>query len=316
MVDQQLIGKFLGRYKLIAPLGEGGMGKVFFGHDPTLGRVIAIKVMHLNQAQDLELQARFWQGARAAARLSHSGIVPILDAGQEDSLPYIVMAFIPGGSLQQKLQTISTPRQGLPLAEALYLVRQVCLALDYAHREGVLHRDIKPDNILLKKADIEAPWPYCPMLTDFGLAKLREGGLKTQEGHFWGTPAYMAPEQLMGQSIDARSDIYTMGVLLYRLTMGQLPFPVKSLADAVRCHITERPPDPWDFNPAIPEQVVDLLGRALAKDPRDRFQSAAEMAEALSTAMPVSDAPLDPVAIPISLMDDTLCFENSLESSL
>jgi len=281
---EQLIGRSLDRYKIVSRLGEGGMGAVFKAHDVALLRDVAIKVMHPHFAQQPDFQERFLQEARTAARLDHPGIVAVHDFGQGPSFLYIVMEFIPGDDLRKLLQDLKAANKWIVLPEAIQLVRHVGLALDYAHRRGVLHRDIKPANIMLKPEASEG-LPYRPVITDLGLAKLAEGGLMTQEGMALGTPAYMSPEQAIGQKTDARSDVYSLGILLYELAVGQLPFPIKTISDAIRYHTKETPPAPRSVRPHLPQSVERVILKALAKSPADRFSDAKALADALFGAL-------------------------------
>ena len=301
---EELIGQSLDRYQLVSLLGEGGMGAVFKARDITLQRDVAIKIMHPQFARRPDFQERFLQEARTAARMSHPGIVQVHDFGQARSHLYIVMEFIPGDNLRQMLQDLRATNQWIVLPEAIQIVQQVSLALDYAHRQGVLHRDIKPDNVMLKAEPSEG-LSYRPVITDLGLAKLAEGGLLTQEGMSMGTPAYMSPEQAMGQATDARSDVYSLGILLYELAVGRLPFRVKTITEAIRCHTKEPPPPPRSIRPDLPEPMERILLRALAKDPADRFPNAKALADALVDALPaasVATAPPTALAGAVSLM--------------
>jgi serine/threonine protein kinase len=278
---EELVGQSLGRFRIISLLGEGGMGAVFKGHDAVLQRDLAIKVMHPQFARQPNFQERFLQEARTAARLSHPGIVQVYDFGYTRSLLYIVMEFIPGDNLRKMLNDLRANGRWILLPEAIELTRQVCLALNYAHHEGVLHRDIKPDNIMIR-AEKSDTLPYRPVITDLGLAKLVEGGVVTQEGSSMGTPAYMSPEQALGQPTDARSDIYSLGILLYELTVGGLPFPIRTITEAIRYHTKEAPPRPRSVRLDLPESVERVILQAMAKNPVDRFPDAAAMATALS----------------------------------
>jgi serine/threonine protein kinase len=280
-----LVGRTLGRYKIISLLGEGGMGAVFKGEDPTLKRVIAVKVMHPHLARQPGFAERFLQEARSAARLDHPGIVKVYEFNQADDLLFIVMEFIPGDNLRQMLQDLQSGGKWLTLAEAVDISRQLALALDYAHRQGVLHRDIKPDNIMLKSAT-SADLTFQPVITDLGLAKLREGGVQTEHGTSLGTPAYMSPEQAMGQPVDARSDVYALGILLYELAVGRLPFVVKTISEAVAAHLQLTPPLPRTLRPDLPAALEQIILRALAKDPADRYPTAAAFADALARSAP------------------------------
>ncbi len=300
----QLVGKSLDRYQIIGLQGQGGMGAVFKAQDLTLQRVVALKVMHPQFAAQPDFQARFLQEARTAAHLDHPGIVKVFDFGKSDSLLYIVMEFLPGDDLRHLLQDLKATSKWIVLSEAVQLVRQVCLAIEYAHQQGVLHRDIKPDNIMLKPEPNEG-LPYRPVLTDLGLAKLLEGGMSTHAGVSMGTPAYMSPEQAQGQETDARSDVYSLGILLYELAVGQLPFPIKTITEAIRYHTKEPPPPPRTRRPDLPVPVEKAILRALEKEPAARFANTQTMADALASivqATPTLDAPKTALGAAVSLM--------------
>ncbi len=279
---EELVGKNLDRYEIVNLVEEGGMGAVFKGFDPTLQRDVAIKVMHPQYARQPNFQERFLQEARTAARLDHPSIVKVHDFGQSQSLLYIVMEYIQGDDLRKLLQNQKREGTWLETNEAVLLVKQVCQAIGYAHRQNVLHRDIKPDNIMLK-AEAGENLPYRPVLTDLGLAKLLEGQPITQEGTSMGTPAYMSPEQALGKATDARSDVYSLGILLYELVLGRLPFPVKTLAEAIHYHSEEPPPSPSYIKPDLPSSLEIVMLKALQKDPDKRYQDANAMAQALAS---------------------------------
>jgi serine/threonine protein kinase len=188
----ELVGRTIGRYKICKLLGEGGMGAVFRAHDPTLQRDVAVKVLYPHLARQPGLQERFLQEARAAARLDHPGIVKVFDSGREQSLLYIVMEYVAGANLRQSLDDLRAQGDWISMTEAVELVRRVSLALDHAHRHGVLHRDVKPGNIIIKPEE-SGNLPSQPVLTDLGLAKLLEGQPLTRQGTSMGTPAYMSP---------------------------------------------------------------------------------------------------------------------------
>ncbi|MFN2228883.1 MAG: serine/threonine-protein kinase, partial [Anaerolineae bacterium] len=211
MDTDTLVGKTLdGTYRIEQLLGKGGMGSVYRARDVNLNRDVAIKVMHAHFTGDATFRARFLQEARAVANLDHPGIVQVYAFGQDLGQLYIVMDFIRGQTLSAWLKRLAEGGKIIALSESLSIVRRVALALHYAHEKGVLHRDIKPSNIMLKPTDpslqVDADLPFEPVLTDFGLAKLAEGGVQTQTGTTMGTPTYMSPEQCMGYEPDRRSD--------------------------------------------------------------------------------------------------------------
>ncbi len=281
----QLIGQTIGRYRIVSLLGEGGMGAVYKALDVTLEREVAFKVMHAQFARQTNFQERFLQEARTAARFNHPSIVKVYDFGQNQGTLFIVMEFIPGDNLGKMLQSLRSHRQWILLPEAISLFNQICLALDYIHRQGITHRDIKPDNIMLRP-EPGSDLPYCPVLTDLGLAKLAEGGVFTQDGTSMGTPAYMSPEQALGKPTDKRSDVYSLGILLFELAVGCLPFTAKTLTEAIRCHTQERPPDPLSIRPELPMALRDTILKAIEKNPADRFQTAGDLAKSLSECLP------------------------------
>jgi hypothetical protein len=265
------------------------MGAVYKAHDVSLDRDVAIKVMHAHFTDDEGFRARFLQEARTIASLNHSGIVQVYAFGQDLELLYIVMDYLPGQNLHDWLRCLADEHKIIALAESLAIVQQVAEALHYAHQKGVLHRDVKPSNIMLKPVDpdLRRPddMPFHPVLTDFGLAKLAEGGVQTQTGTAMGSPAYMSPEQCLGLEPDRRSDVYSLGIVLFELVTGRVPFEVKSLTEAIRCHTQERPPPPRTVNPTIPVEVENVVLRALAKRREDRFATALEMAGGLGQVL-------------------------------
>jgi serine/threonine protein kinase len=274
------LGKTLGSYRIDRLLGEGGMGAVYQAFDLTLQREVAIKLIHPHYARRSEFRERFTQEARLMARLDHPGIVKVYILGKEGDLLYLPMEFIRGGNLRQLLDKLIQQRKWLPLNEAVLLMRQLCQTVNYAHEHGVLHRDIKPDNLMLKPEPTEG-LPFRVVLTDLGLAKLLQGLGMTQEGMQVGTPSYMSPEQSVGRNTDARSDVYALGILLYQLAVGRLPFPIRTTMEAVRYHTREQPPSPRSIRPDLPEALERVILKCLEKLPGSRYASAAIMADAL-----------------------------------
>jgi serine/threonine protein kinase len=278
-----LIGKRLERYQIVQRLGGGGMGAVYKARDLALQREVALKVLHEHYAAIPHFQERFLQEARTAARLDHPGIVKVFDFGIQAGILYIVMEFIPGSNLRQHQKELLAANTPMPVAEAVSIVTQVAEALDYAHSMGVFHRDIKPDNIMLKPRPVEPGGAARSqvIITDLGLAKLAEGGLSTIAGITLGTPAYMSPEQLQGKAVDERSDVYSLGVLLYEILSGRPPFPVNTLSDAIRRVLQEAPPPLQPRRGDLPEGLETVIVQALAKEPLARFESAGIFAQKL-----------------------------------
>ena len=275
-----LIGTQLDQYRIESLLGEGGMGSVFRGLDTNLARPVAVKVMHSQYARQPAFRERFLQEAKAPASLSHPSIVHVYEFGSTQGTLFIVMEYVPGETLRDHIHRAGVSGQVVDLKETLVVLGHVAGALDYAHRRGVVHRDIKPDNILLRRLDDperEGDPPLRAVVTDFGLAKLLEGGVETQTGTFLGTLPYMSPEQVFGQSLDGRSDLYSLGVVLYRLTTGRLPLDIQSPTDAILKHQNETPLLPRRLRPGIPPGVEAIIQKTLEKDPGDRYQSARDL---------------------------------------
>ena len=266
----------LGKYELLEKLGEGGFGVVYKARDPALDRLVALKVLAPQFTADSQAVERFRQEARLAARLKHPHIVTIYEVGEAAGRYFIAMEWIDGRSLAQRIAA----QGALPLGEVVRLVEQVADALDYAHRQGLIHRDIKPANILLDSQGQAT-------LTDFGIVKaMNEAGMTTT-GMALGTPEYMAPEQVLGGELDARTDLYALGVVLFHALTGQSPFRGTTPFVIQKAHLEEPPPDPRALNPTLSPAVAAVILKALSKPPEERFQSGAELKQALQQALQV-----------------------------
>ena len=316
-MTSDMVGQQIEHYEIVEVIGGGGMGTVYRAYDINLARPVAIKIMHQQFANRPEFQQRFQQEAQAAARLNHPSIVAVYHFGRQPDLLYIVMTYVQGLSLGAYLKQLAQRNQVVKLNETLTLLAQVADALGYAHRQGVVHRDVKPDNIIITRLDRpdrpDEP-PLRAVMTDFGLAKLLEGGIETQSGSFMGTLPYMSPEQVMAKPLDGRSDIYSLGVILYQLATGQLPFDIKTPTDAVMKHLHEIPPQPEAIQPALPTSISQIILKALAKKPEDRYQTGGDLARALRQAAQEMDA--DMVAAELAEESDMVSLVTKVEEHL
>lgn len=281
MAEMNLVGKTLGKYQIIEEIGHGGMAVVYKAWQPSLGRYVALKVLSPFLQQDREFLARFHQEAKAAARLNHPNIVKIFDAGKAESINYIAMEYIDGESLQDMMERIGRPLDG---ATAANIIAQIASALDYAHAGGVVHRDIKPSNILIDRQGRA-------VLTDFGIARAAGFSRLTGTGTLVGTPEYMSPEQAEGLEIDHRTDIYSLGVVLYNMLTGRVPFRGTTPQSVLYGHVHKKPAPPSQLNPTISREVGAVVLKALAKDKARRYQQAEELAAALQAAVAIPERP-------------------------
>ena len=291
-----MIGKTLGKYRVIEQIGRGGMAEVYKAYHASLDRYVAIKLMHSFLASEEGFLERFQREARSVARLRHPNIVQMHDFDAEENVYYMVMEYLGGPSLKNHLSELEAEGKWLPLSEAIHIIRDVGEALDYAHRRDMFHRDVKPANIMLTE-DGGA------ILTDFGIVKMLGGDATqlTATGAMVGTPAYMAPEQSMGGDDDARADVYSLGIVLYQLVTGRLPYEADTPMAVVLKHISAPLPMPTTLSPDLPVGIERVILKALAKDPNDRYQSMREMLAHLDRAMRGLDIPeVDPVITAVS----------------
>ena len=261
----------IGRYEVIEKLGKGGMATVYLASDPYIKRQVAVKVLPKQFTHDPEFRIRFQQEAQVVAALEHAYIVPIYDFGELEDQPFIVMRYLPGGTLTDKLSA-----GPLQVSEIVPLFQTIAIGLDYAHANGIIHRDIKPGNILFDSEDNAH-------LSDFGIAKIQEASaVFTGTGNLIGTPAYMSPEQAMGEKgVDGRADIYSLGVVLFQSLSGQLPFTADTPMGVAVAHIQQPIPSLLALRPDLPPGFDGIMQKALNKEPAGRFQSAGEFAEAI-----------------------------------
>jgi serine/threonine protein kinase len=281
-ISQPVGTQTLGRYRLLRLLGRGGMGEVWLGEDPKLRRQVAIKTLPVHTQGDQEYLQRFEREAHAAAALNHPHILPVHDYGEErlangQAISYLVMPYVPGGSLSDRISRVANNRQAMPQQEALHYLSQAAEAIDYAHTQGVIHRDVKPANMLLRNDG----WL---LLADFGIARmLGEQNRLTQTGVGFGTPEYMAPEQAQGRAEPA-SDNYSLAVIAYQLFTGRVPFKADTPYATTIQHIISPPPPPRQINPALSPAIETILLQGLAKNPEQRLPSARAFINALQQA--------------------------------
>jgi eukaryotic-like serine/threonine-protein kinase len=275
-----MIGTVLsGRYKLEAKLGSGGMSTVYLARDNTLDRSVAVKVMHREMSEQADQLQRFRQEARAVAKLSHPNVVAVIDAGEDGGHPYIVFEYVEGETLKQRISRVGA----LDAQEALAYAIEIARGLTVAHARNMVHRDIKPQNVLI---DSEGR----AKLTDFGISRQLEQDGMTATGRVLGTTDYVAPEQAMGHPVDQRSDIYSLGVVLYEMLVGQVPFHADSQVGVAMKHVNEELPDVQQRRPELSAAAAMVVERATAKDPAQRYQAVGEMIDDLATALEVEAA--------------------------
>jgi len=265
-----------GRYEIVGELGRGAMGVVYKALDPVIGRTVAVKTIRLSEEgtglSRPELLTRFQTEARAAGLLTHPNIVVVYDAGEEGGLYYITMELVEGKSLQALLDA----GHAFPLPRTLRIMEQTCSALQFAHERNVVHRDIKPANIMLTADDTVK-------ITDFGTAKILQFGTMQQTSHVMGTPSYMSPEQVKGRAVDGRSDIFSLGVMLYEMVTSEKPFPGQNITTVIYKIVNEDPVPPRQIDPSLHAGLSAVVMKALAKEPENRYQNCREMLEDLKS---------------------------------
>ncbi|MEW6240584.1 MAG: serine/threonine-protein kinase [Chloroflexota bacterium] len=292
MAKPKWIGKSLSnRYVIEELLGQGGMSAVYKATDPNLKRVVAIKMIHTHLSNDPDFVKRFEEEATAVAQLRHPNIIQVYDFNRDDDVYYMVLEFVPGETLQDHLKRLNQGGRRLSVTSAMEYIANACDAVDYAHQRGMIHRDIKPANLMLNTLGQV-------ILMDFGIAKIVGGQRHTATGAVVGTAMYMSPEQIKGEQPDRRTDIYSLGVTLFELVSGQPPFDADSAMTLMMMHVNDPVPDPRKLNPDVPDDLVAVINKALAKDPNERYQTAAQMAAALRNALGRVKTGVSPAAVP------------------
>lgn len=262
----------LGRYEIVSAIGKGAMGVVYRAVDPMLQRTVAVKTVNLflDDEELAEYEARFYQEAKAAGRLNHPNIVTIYDVGKEGKVAYMAMEFLEG----RELKALLADKKPLPLSTALDIAAQVADGLAYAHENDIVHRDIKPANIMILKSGLAK-------IMDFGIARMRTSEVRTQTGVLLGSPPYMSPEQVLGRRADHRSDIFSLGVVLYQMLTGERPFTGTEMSAIMYNVVHLSPRAPSQLNPEVPDILNFVVAKALAKAPDARYQSTADFANDL-----------------------------------
>ena len=306
MAPKSLEGQTLGKYRILEPLGSGGMARVYRAYHPQLDRYVAVKVLRSDLMEEPEFTGRFRREAQSVANLRHPNIIQVFDFETQDEASYMVMELMEGDTLKTRMNAYRTRGETMPVGEMVRILLDALDGLGYAHSAGMIHRDIKPANILLSGRGQA-------VLTDFGIAQIVGGTHYTTSGALMGTLHYMAPEQGM-QKGDARSDLYSMGIVLYELFTGQPPFDADTPLAILLKHLNDPLPLPRTLNPNIPEPFERVILKALSKRPEDRYQTAADMAQALRLAAALAkvdiperislppvvraaEAPTEPVAV-------------------
>src|SRR5512137_2464572 len=294
MAPASLEGQTLGKYRVLEPLGRGGMAQVYRAYHPQLDRYVAIKVLRSDLVEDVEFLSRFRREARAVAALRHPNIVQVYDFDVYGDIYYMVMELLEGDTLKTRLNDYRARGEAMPPGEVVRILLDVLDGLAYAHSEGMIHRDIKPANILLTRRGQA-------VVADFGIAQIVGGTQYTVSGALMGTLNYMAPEQGLESHSDARSDIYSLGIVFYEMLTQRTPFDADTPLAVLMKHLNDPLPLPRQLDPSIPEPFERVLLKSLAKRPEDRFQSAREMSQALTQAVQEAGIELpERISLPLS----------------
>ncbi len=292
------IDRTLGRYHIEELLGQGGMSAVYRATDPNLRRVVAVKIIHSHLSNSPDFMRRFKEEAAAVARMRHNNIIQVYDFDHENNTYFIVFEYIPGETLQAWLSRLNEEERLLPIADAVRIAASIAEALEYAHHQELIHRDVKPANVIINvKGE--------PVLMDFGIAKIVGGTQHTATGAVIGTARYMSPEQIKGERVDTRTDLYSLGITLFEMLSGRPPYEADSVMTMLMMHVQDPVPNLLELRPEVPAAVVEIIYRALAKEPAERYATAAEMASALRNVLGKleNDKPSMPVA---AVADTTL----------
>ncbi len=287
MIEEEII--LNGRYTLIERAGTGGMAVVFKGQDLKLGRLVAVKILHESLAGDEQFLQRFQKEAHSAANLSHPNIVTVHDIGQDGRRYYIVMELVEGSTLKELIRGQGKNNgQPMPLHQAVDIAIQICAGVGYAHRARLIHCDIKSQNVLVSP-DNQVK------VTDFGIARALSEASLHEDSQIWGTPQYFSPEQAAGHSPTTASDVYSIGVILFEMLAGKLPFRAESHTALALKHIQEQPPDVTTLNPAVPDQLARVVEKILSKEPAGRYRTADQLGRVLKVYRDNSEEETGPV---------------------
>ena len=279
-----------GRYQLLERVGSGGMSVVYRAQDMLLGRIVAIKMLHEGFTGDAEFLQRFRQEAYSAAGLQHPNVVIVHDIGQDGHRQYIVMEYVQGPTLKEIVRQYNAEGRTMEINRMLDLTIQICAGVGYAHRAGLVHCDVKPQNVIVTRDDRIK-------VADFGIARaMSEASQQVQDNEMWGTPQYFSPEQAAGITPTTAADVYAIGVIMFEMLTGQLPFTAESQTALALKHIQEQPPLVGSLNPAVPEQLELIVNKVLAKEPSGRYRTAGQLGRVLSTYRSSSQAETGPIA--------------------